>query len=145
MFAWFERRLNPFPSEEPGVPPKGLVAFCWHFTKPAAPWLAIMAVCSMLIAVGEVMLFRFLGNIVDWLSNADRATFLADEGGSSSGMARSCWSACRWSGILHTIIMHQVLARQLPDDRPLADASLPAAPFDDLLCQRVCRARRRPR
>ena len=34
----------------------------------------------MLIAVGEVALFQFLGNIVDWLSNADQATFLENEG-----------------------------------------------------------------
>ena len=53
MFGWFEQRLNPFPSEEPGVPPKGLFAFCWHYTKPAAPWLAAMAVLTMLAPVHE--------------------------------------------------------------------------------------------
>ncbi len=48
MFGWFEQRLNPFPSEEPGLPPKGLVAFCWHYTKPAWPWLLLLGFCSML-------------------------------------------------------------------------------------------------
>jgi ATP-binding cassette, subfamily B, multidrug efflux pump len=79
MFGWFESRLNPYPLEEPTLPPRGLFAFCWHYTKPAAPWLLTMSVCTMLIAVGEVALFQFLGNIVDWLSNADRETFLAAE------------------------------------------------------------------
>jgi len=27
MFGWFERRLNPFPSEVPDTPPRGLFAF----------------------------------------------------------------------------------------------------------------------
>ncbi len=92
MFGWFESRLNPYPDEEPKVPPQGLFAFCWHYTKPAAPWLFVLGTCSMLIAVGEVFLYQFLGNIVDWLSIANRETFLQDEkahadldGGAASG------------------------------------------------------------
>ncbi len=42
-----------------------------------------MSVCTMLIAIGEVALFQFLGNMVDWLSSANRDTFLAD--GRSTG------------------------------------------------------------
>ena len=30
MFGWFESRLNPYPVEEPTVPPQGLFAVCWH-------------------------------------------------------------------------------------------------------------------
>ncbi|MGO7331615.1 ABC transporter ATP-binding protein, partial [Rhizobium leguminosarum] len=80
MFGWFEQRLNPFPSEEPVAPPKGLFAFCWHYSKTAAPWLGLIAVLTALIAIGEVALFQFLGDIVGWLTNADRATFLEREG-----------------------------------------------------------------
>ncbi|MEK1924725.1 MAG: ABC transporter ATP-binding protein, partial [Rhizobium giardinii] len=80
MFGWFESRLNPYPVEEPKVPPQGLFAFCWHYTKPAAPWLLTMSVCTMLIAIGEVALFQFLGNVVDWLSSARQDTFLETEG-----------------------------------------------------------------
>ena len=39
MFAWFEQRINPFPAERQTLPPKGLVAFCWYYTRPAAGWL----------------------------------------------------------------------------------------------------------
>jgi hypothetical protein len=38
--------------------------------------------------VGEVALFQFLGNIVDWLTHADPATFLETEGHKLSGWAR---------------------------------------------------------
>ena len=114
MFGWFEQRLNPFPSEEPVAPPTGLFAFCWHYTKPAAPWLAIMAVLTALIAVGEVALFQFLGDIVDWLGNADKATFMQNE-----------WQRLAWMGALiliglplaagiDSLIMHQVLLGNYP-------------------------------
>ena len=67
MFGWFERRLNPYPEATPLAPPEGLVAFCWHYSREAAPWLMVLAVLTALIAIGEVMLFR-LGPIVDWLA-----------------------------------------------------------------------------
>ena len=80
MFSWFERRLEPFPSNRNEAPPATFAAFCWHYVKDAAPWLAAMSVFAAAIAIGEAMLYALLGKLVDWLANADRATFLAEEG-----------------------------------------------------------------
>ncbi|MET0747364.1 MAG: ABC transporter ATP-binding protein [Rhizobium sp.] len=114
MFGWFERRLNPFPSEEPSVPPRGLFAFCWHYTRPAAPWLATMGVLTMVLAIGEVTLFRFLGQIVDWLSHSDKATFLQAEGGTLFWMAAMVLVGLPVVSVLDSIIMHQVLLGNYP-------------------------------
>ncbi len=114
MFSWFENRLNPYPPQAPVLPPKGLVAFCWHYTKPAAPWLLLLGLCSMLIAVGEVLLYQFLGNIVDWLSVADRATFLETEKGRLIWMAALLLIGLPVVGFIHTLTMHQVLAGNFP-------------------------------
>lgn len=114
MFSWFENRLNPYPAGEPTLPPKGLVAFCWHYTKPAGWWLVLLGLCSGLIAVAEVFLYQFLGNIVDWLSTADRATFLQTEGGTLAWMAALLLIGLPLIGVVHTITMHQVLAGNFP-------------------------------
>jgi ATP-binding cassette subfamily B multidrug efflux pump len=114
MFSWFENRLNPYPPEDPVLPPNGLVAFCWHYTKPAGPWLLLLGLCSMLIAVGEVLLYQFLGNIVDWLSVADRATFLEMEKGRLIWMAALLLVGLPVVGFIHTLTMHQVLAGNFP-------------------------------
>ena len=37
MFRWFEKKLDPFPAEEPVEPPKTLIAFCVHYTRGAKP------------------------------------------------------------------------------------------------------------
>ncbi|MEL0028438.1 MAG: multidrug ABC transporter ATP-binding protein, partial [Perlucidibaca sp.] len=87
MFAWFERRLNPFPPEEPSEPPRTLLAFCLHYTRGAWPWLISAALLMATIAVAEVWLFRFLGDIVNWLSQQDRATFLQMQGRQLASMA----------------------------------------------------------
>jgi ATP-binding cassette subfamily B multidrug efflux pump len=87
MFAWFERRLDPFPADEPTEPPKTLVAFCLHYSKGAWPYIIVSTLLSAILAIIEVWLFGFMGNIVDWLSNADRQTFLQTEGWKLAGMA----------------------------------------------------------
>lgn len=114
MFSWFERRLNPYPADQPTLPPEGLFAFCWHYTKPTWPWLLLLGSCSLAIAVAEVLLYQFLGNIVDWLAAADRQTFLADEGGKLIWMAALVLVGLPLVGAIHTVTMHQVLAGNYP-------------------------------
>ena len=87
MFAWFERRLDPFPAAEPTEPPKTLIAFCLHYSKGAWPYIIVSTVLSAILAIIEVWLFGFMGSIVDWLSNANRETFLETEGWKLAGMA----------------------------------------------------------
>jgi len=87
MLSWFERRLNPYPTDDLSVPPKSLFGFCLHYMHGLKRWLALMAVLTALIALAEVSLFGFLGNIVDWLGQADKAHFLENEGGRLAAMA----------------------------------------------------------
>nr|MBA3446582.1 ABC transporter ATP-binding protein [Pseudaminobacter sp.] len=87
MFHWFEKKLDPFPPEEPVEPPNTLVAFCLHYTKGAWPYLVVAAILTALIAITEVWMFGFLGNVVDWLSTQNRETFLDTEGWKLAGMA----------------------------------------------------------
>jgi ATP-binding cassette subfamily B multidrug efflux pump len=78
MFRFFERLFDPYPPEPPGMPPSGLLAFAWHYSRPVAPWLLMMAVFTAVISVLELVFFAFLGDLVDWLSAADRATFYGE-------------------------------------------------------------------
>jgi ATP-binding cassette, subfamily B, multidrug efflux pump len=113
LFSWFERRIEPYPAGDPVEPPRGLVAFCLHYSEGAKKWLVLMACLSAAVAAGEVMLFGFLGNLVDWLSAADRATFLAEEG----------WKLA-WMGAfllvllalvtLNSFVIHQTLLGNFP-------------------------------
>jgi ATP-binding cassette subfamily B multidrug efflux pump len=87
MFKWFESRLDAFPPEEPQEPPRTFVAFCLHYTRGSWAYLVPSAILMAAIAVTEVWMFSFLGNIVDWLSAHDRESFLAEEGWKLAGMA----------------------------------------------------------
>jgi ATP-binding cassette subfamily B multidrug efflux pump len=80
MLSWFEARIDPYPLAAPSQPPKKMLPFFLFYVKGAKRWLAVMTVMTALIALSEVTLFGFLGHVVDWLGNADRATFLDKEG-----------------------------------------------------------------
>lgn len=113
MFAWFERRLNPFPPEEPQEPPRTLVAFCLHYTRGTWPWLIASAVLMAMIAVAEVWLFGFMGDIVNWLSQQSRETFWTSQRGPLLAMA-AVVLALPLMTFLHSLLNHQTLMGNYP-------------------------------
>jgi len=114
MFRWFEQRLDAFPEEEPQEPPKTFIAFCLYFTKGAWPYIGVSAVLAAMIAIAEVGMFSFLGNIVDWLSEHDRATFLQTEGWKLAGMALILLVFLPTIVWLHSLTLHQTLMGNYP-------------------------------
>jgi ATP-binding cassette, subfamily B, multidrug efflux pump len=114
MFGWFEKRIDPFPAAEPETPPARFLAFCLHYSKGVIGWLVLMAVLTAMISIGEVMLFSFLGNIVDWLTAAKRETFLADEGVRLALMGGFVLFGLPLIVLCQSLIMHQVLLGNYP-------------------------------
>ncbi|UVK40942.1 ABC transporter ATP-binding protein/permease [Mesorhizobium sp. AR10] len=114
MFAWFEKRLDPFPAEEPVEPPRTLIAFCVHYTRGAWPHIILAAVLMSAIAATEVWMFAFLGNIVDWLSAQSRETFLANEGWRLARIAFIVLAALPAGVFLHSLIAQQTLMGNYP-------------------------------
>jgi ATP-binding cassette, subfamily B, multidrug efflux pump len=114
MFRWFEQRLDPFPADKPIEPPRTLVAFCWHFTKPAWPFVLIAAITMALIAIMEVWMFGFLGHIVDWLSAQNRETFLQTEWWKLAGMALVVGVALPLTVSLSSLNTYQTLFGNYP-------------------------------
>jgi ATP-binding cassette subfamily B multidrug efflux pump len=114
MFRWFENRLNPFPVAEPVEPPRTLVAFCLHYTRGSWPYIIMAAILMSAIAIAEVWMFSFLGNIVDWLSAQNRETFLQNEGWKLAGMAFVVLVALPAMVFVHSLLSQQTLMGNYP-------------------------------
>jgi len=114
MFAWFETRINPFPPGRPAQAPRRLLAFCWHYTRDIWPWLVITSLLTATISILQVVIFSFLGNIVDWLADADPSTFLAEEGWSLFWMGFLILVGLPLTGLFHSLIMHQTIFGNFP-------------------------------
>ena len=114
LFRWFETRIDPFPAEEPTKPPSGLLAFCLHYARPVWKSLALMSLTTAAIAIMEMMMYAFLGQLVDWLAEADRATFLADEGWTLFLMALLILVIFPATTLLGSLVIHQSLLGNFP-------------------------------
>jgi len=114
MFRWFESRLNPYPLEPPSCPPATFIAFCWHYSRDAAPWLVALSVLTALVSMGEVVLFGFLGNIMDWLATAQTEGFLERERGKLIVMGAILLVALPIAVTVHSFILHQTLLGNYP-------------------------------
>ena len=113
MFSWFERRVPPYPTAEPQVPPKGFFAFMWACTQGMRGWIGLLTATSALLAVYEAVLFAIMGHVVDWLATLSPANFWADQGNTVIGIVVILLSSVLLLA-LHTQVMHQVLAINFP-------------------------------
>ncbi|MDH3693360.1 MAG: ABC transporter ATP-binding protein/permease [Gammaproteobacteria bacterium] len=114
MFSFFENLVKPFPPEIPTHPPATLFAFCRHYTRGVWPWIFLMSLLVTLVAIIEVMLFSFLGDIVDWLTNADKATFLEREGDTLLLIGAVVLLALPLMSLLLALVSHQTIVGNYP-------------------------------
>ena len=114
MFAWFEQRLNPFPAGGHQTPPAKLFAFCLHYSQGAWPAILTASVLAFVIGIGEVYVYSFLGQVVDWLVNSERESFLAEESGTLWWMAGLMLVVLPAIVVVQTLIIHQTLLGNYP-------------------------------
>ncbi|MCF3973615.1 ABC transporter ATP-binding protein [Paracoccus salsus] len=114
MFAWFERRIDPYPSDIPGTPPRGLWPFLLHYSHGAMPWLVAVGLFSAVIAVIEVMLFGWLGDLVDRLSDTPREVFWSQEGARLAVIAVVLLVCLPVLNLFASLVLHQSLMGNFP-------------------------------
>lgn len=114
MYKWFESLIAPFPDVPRTQPPKSVWGFCLYFTRGIWPVLLTVSLFSAAIAILEVTIFGYLGQLVDWFASRNSSTFIAEE---SSGLI--------WIGgillvvlpllvILKSFLVHQSLLGNYP-------------------------------
>ena len=114
LYDWFERRVEPFPAAEPRHPPKTLMAFLWHYSKPVLVPLLLMSVVTAMIAIMEVLMFGFLGSLVDRLNASSPETFWADNGMPLILMAGMIVVLLPLSVFIGAMLIHQTLLGNFP-------------------------------
>mgnify|MGYP005990074401 CR=1 FL=1 len=114
MFSFFEKLIKPFPIQEPKQPPKGVFAFCRHYSRGIEIPLILMTVLTAALAILEVSLFSFMGDLVDWLATEDRETFWLEKREALLTMAVIVLIVLPVLVLLHAAIVHQTLLGNYP-------------------------------
>lgn len=114
MLRFFEKLTPPFPDEEPQQPPKGIIAFCRHYSKGMGWPLLFMSCTVSAMALLEVWLFGFLGNLVDWLGQQDPQQFLEQQSDTLWLVAIVLLLVLPALALLHSLLVHQALLGNYP-------------------------------
>jgi ATP-binding cassette, subfamily B, multidrug efflux pump len=77
MFRLFERRLKPTELPAGVTPPAGLIAFYWHFAKQAKGLFAGLFAAGFVVALLDITIPVFIGNIVTLVTTTQPADLLA--------------------------------------------------------------------
>jgi len=114
LFRYFETRVNPYPEGEVATPPKGLAPFIWHFSRPVWPLLLLMSLFTGLVSAAEVVFFSYMGELVDWLGNVERANFWAENGPWLAGVGVMVLIGLPLLVLLQSLVTHQSIFGNYP-------------------------------
>jgi len=75
---FFSQFIDPMGIDDTSRPPDNAAAFFKYYLKPIRWFLVALLVTSGIATVSELMLYVYLGDIVDWMGAGSTATFYED-------------------------------------------------------------------
>jgi ATP-binding cassette subfamily B multidrug efflux pump len=114
MFRFFESLINPFPDKTPTQPPSNLWQFFRHYSKGMERYLLLMAFLTATLAVGEVYLFSFMGDLVDWLSGKPDIAVIKERASHFVGMGILVLVVMPIVIFTHSALLHQTILGSYP-------------------------------
>ena len=103
-----------FPEDQPTQPPSTLFAFCRHYTKGMELSLLLMSISAAMLAILEVSLFSYMGQLVDWLTAYTPETLFVEQKSELIKMAVMLLLVLPVVVFFHSAILHQALLGNYP-------------------------------
>ncbi|MBE0358935.1 ABC transporter ATP-binding protein [Pseudoalteromonas aliena] len=114
MYRLFEKMTKAFPEHQPTQPPSTLFAFCRHYTKGMELSLVLMSISAAMLAILEVSLFSYMGQLVDWLTAYTPETLFVEQKSELVKMAVMLLVVLPVVVFFHSAILHQALLGNYP-------------------------------
>ena len=114
MFKRFESWIDPLPSQQPEQPPTGIYAFCRFYTRGFERPLMLMSIITAILAILEVSLFAFMGQLVDLLITHSPDSLFEKEGRKLIEMTVLVLFIIPSLVLLHALIVYQGLLGNYP-------------------------------
>ncbi len=114
MLRFFEKWVSAYPEIDSAQAPNTLVAFCRYFSRGLEIPLILMSLLTATLAILEVVLFSFMGQLVDWLVNREPEAFFAEESTHLILMSLMILVFMPVVTYLHSVIVHQTLLGNYP-------------------------------
>ncbi|MFD2251566.1 ATP-binding cassette subfamily B multidrug efflux pump [Pseudochelatococcus lubricantis] len=114
MFRWFETRIDPFREVPIERPPETLLAFYRHYVRQVWPVFVALVISGGAAAALEVLMFRYIGEIIDLLGKTTPERLFADYGGRFLFMALLVLLVRPLCNVLNDMIVRQTILPAFP-------------------------------
>ncbi|NWK75595.1 ABC transporter ATP-binding protein [Acinetobacter cumulans] len=114
MLKWFEKLVDPYPTKGLNEPlPTTFFAFVWKAADGVKRYLLLLVLCTAGAASFEALLYAKIGDLVNWLSQSQPETFMANHQ-QNLIILTSILLANVFFSSLQTIVKHQMLYSSFP-------------------------------
>lgn len=114
MSLFFEKLVNPFPKIDNQTPPNTLWGFIRYHNQGYGWVFLALGILEALSAISEIAIYAFMGQLVDLLSEHDKATFLQSEMPTLLGYSALLLLAMPIINYLRTSLRSRTLNGNLP-------------------------------
>ncbi len=114
LYDRFERLIDPFRAHDETMPPKGLIAFVWRYIRQVWPVFAALLVVGFFSTLVEVLVFRYIADIIDFLTHTKPAELWRRHGHDFVAMLVVLGIAWPVLNVVHSLILRQAVSNNLP-------------------------------
>lgn len=86
LFTYFENLIDPLEASPVQRPPQQTWAFFRHYLYPIRRLLTVTLLLAGVAAVSELLLYAYLGTLVDWMASTEPSEFFQSHGVAIVGM-----------------------------------------------------------
>jgi ATP-binding cassette, subfamily B, multidrug efflux pump len=114
LFRPFERLIDPFRPHAEVTPPTGLFSYVWSYLRQVWPVFATVIFVGFLATCAEIMVFRFIAEIIDILTEAKPGDLWAQHGRTFVVMLLTVAVAWPLLVLVQSLILQQGLTSNFP-------------------------------
>ncbi len=114
IYGRFERLVDPFRAYDESVPPIGLTAFVWRYVRQVWPIFIALLIVGFCSTVVEVLVFRYIAEIIDFLTHTTPAELWRRHGRDFTVMLVVLGLAWPILSFLHSLVLRQALTNNIP-------------------------------
>jgi len=115
LYSRFERMIDPFRTYDEAPPPDRLWLFYWRYLKQAWPLFLAILVAGFLFTITEVAVFRYMADVVDYLTHTRPAELWAAHGADFIRMGLVLGIAWPTIGFIHSLFLRQAITSNFPN------------------------------
>ena len=114
IYGRFERLIDPFRVYDETMPPTGLIAFVWRYVRQVWPVFAALLIVGFFSTLAEVLVFRYIAEIIDFLTHTAPAELWRRHGRDFIVMLVVLGLAWPALSFLHSLILRQAVSNNMP-------------------------------